>query len=302
MAPQAFRAGMSLTGTSVHVVHEAGCRDLGQCSEIPIQPRHLHDQRLVPVELRLLAEYGIDETFGIEAQVPFRWVKTTIDYTTPDGAPYTPLDAGVHHRDETIGGPADPWLLLRAGATVGEWWVAVRPGVTVPIGRTERNPFALGDRGLRHQHIQVGSGTFDPVMVAEASRRIDSMRFDAFVQGQVSLYENLHGYRAPWRVYGGASLGTKITGGLSGAIGPEAFHEDAERWDGRIRQDGNLGRTELLAALSSSLTLDSTRITVMLRAPLWRHVIVGDEPPGSLSSPLTVGLAVSHLFGAASVR
>jgi len=293
----ATRLGASLTGTTVHVVHEAGCRELSSCDEVPVQPSYFHDQHLYPLELRLLGEYGLNETFGIEAQVPFRSVTTTIEYTDADGAHYEPLDPGVHHRDETVFGIADPWLLLRVGATVQSWWLAARPGVSIPLGRTEDNPFTLGDRGLSHQHIQLGSGTFDPVAVVEASRAFDPLQLQFFAQGQVPLYENGHGYRAPWRVYGGASVGRKLVSALVGFGGIEVSHEAAETWDGQTRQDGNLGRSELLLAAMLSQTFGTTVLSLSVRVPVWRHIVTDDEPPGTLSSPLVVSLSASHVFG-----
>jgi len=293
----ALRLGLTATGTSVHVIHEAGCRDPETCTELPVQPTYLHDQRLYPVELRLAAEYGFDRTFGVEVQLPFRAVRTTIEYTTPDGRRYEPLDPGIHHRDETVAGIADAWLLLRIGATLGDWWLAARPGVSLPLGRTEENPFELGDRGLRHQHIQLGSGTFDPVLVLEASRPFGELSLQLFAQGQLPLYENEHGYLAPWRVYGGTSLGTELFRGFTGSLGVEAFHEAAERWDGELRQDGNLGRTELLAAATLTQSFGETELTAGVRVPVYRHIVEGDEPPGELRSPLTLHVGVSHVFG-----
>lgn len=295
---RALRLGVALTGTAVHVVHEAGCEDPTACDEIPPQPVHLHDQRLYPLELRLAAEYGVTELFGVEAQLPFRLVRTTVEYTTPAGAPYEPLDAGVHHRDETLAGLGDPWLLLRFGEQLGKWWVAARPGVSVPLGKTEENPFELGDRGLEHQHVQFGSGTVDPVLVVEASGTLKPVTLQAFAQGQASLYENSHGYRAPWRIYGGASVGTEVLRNFSAALGADAFHESADRWDGQVRQDGNLGRTEILATAVLTQVLGTTELSLTLRAPVWRHIVEGDEPPGTLSSPITVAFGVTHVFGA----
>lgn len=296
---QALRLGASLTGTTVHVVHEAGCADLAACSEVPVQPLYLHDQYLYPVELRLVAEYGFTTNVGVELQFPMRAVTTRIEYTTPDGAPYEPLDPGVHHRDETVAGPADPWLLLRVGTTVEGWWLAARPGVSLPLGKTEEDPFALGDQGIRHQHIQLGSGTFDPVLVLEASRPLDGWQFDAFAQGSAALYENRHGYQAPWRIYGGVALGRELVEKLTGSLGLEAFHEAEERWGGVVRQDGNLGRTELLAAGALRLALGTTVLDLGLRVPFYRHIVEGSEKPGELSSPLTLSLGVTHVFGAA---
>jgi hypothetical protein len=293
----AVRLGAAVTGTTVHVVHEAGCRDPSSCTEVPVQPTYFHDQHLYPLELRLSGEYGLSQTFGIEAQVPFRSVTSTIEYTDADGAPYEPLDPGIHHRDETVFGVADAWLLLRVGTTLQKWWLAARPGVSIPLGRTEDNPFALGDRGLRHQHIQLGSGTFDPVAIVEASRAFEALQIQFFAQGQAPLYENGAGYRAPWRVYGGGSVGSKLISDLSGSLGVEASHEAAEKWDGEVRQDGNLGRTELLLAATLSYRLGATELGLSARAPVWRHIVVGDEPPGTLSSPVILSLSATHVLG-----
>jgi hypothetical protein len=108
--------------------------------------------------------------------------------------------------------------------------------MSLPIGKTEENPFELGDRGLSHQHIQFGSGT--------------SIRCWC------------------WK-----------------------------RWDGRIRQDGNLGRSEVLATAGLTQIFGAT-LNLTLRAPVWRDIVTGDEPPGTLSSPLTVSFGVTHVFGA----
>jgi len=296
----ATRASAALTGTTVHVVHEAGCRDLGACEEVPAQPTFFHDQNLYPAELRLSGEYGLDRVWGIEAQLPLRVIRTTIKYTDQSGAPYEPLDPDIHHRNETIFGVADPWILVRAGTTLDHWWVAARAGASLPLGRTEANPFALGDRGLRHQHIQLGSGTFDPVGVVEASRLFGAVQLQLFTQAHVPVYENEHGYRAPWRIYGGGSVGHSIAGDVSGSFGLEGSHEAAERWDGHMRQDGNLGRSEVLVAAALRYRAGATELSLSARAPVWRHIVIGDEPPGTLSSPLILSLSATHVFGKGS--
>jgi len=75
------------------------------------------------------------------------------------------------------------------------------------------------------------------------------------------------------------------------------MHEGAERWGGRIQQDGNLGRTELLAGLSLIHSFGPTAVGLTARVPVWRRIVVGDEPPGTLSSPLMLSAIVSHTFG-----
>lgn len=288
--------GLLASGTRVHVVHEAGCRTT-DCRELPIQPAHLHDQRMYPLELRATAEYALDSSFGVGLEVPFRAVTMRVEYTTLDGRPYEPIDAGVHHRDETIAGLADPLLLFRAGTVVQGTWFALRAGVSLPLGKTEENPFELGEQGRWHQHVQLGSGTAEPVLALEAARTVAGLELECFARAQAALYENRHGYRAPFRVQGGGTVGGGLVASLAGALGLEVFHEAAETWDGERRQDASLGRTELLAVGALRERLGRTELHLSARVPLVRHLVEGDEPPGRLSSPLTLGLGVTHVFG-----
>jgi hypothetical protein len=203
----------------------------------------------------------------------------------------------VHHRDETLAGIADPWLLGRWGRRLGDFLLVLRAGVSLPLGRTVPNPFALGDLGLRHQHIQFGTGTFDPVVGFQLSRAIGTAQLAAYGQGQASLYENRHGFRGPARLFGGVQGTHRLFGTLTGGLGVDVLYEGAERWDGLIQQDGNLGRTEILAAAILVQTFGATSVTFNARVPVYRHIVTGDEPPGSLSSPVMVSLLVSRSFG-----
>ena len=296
MEPGEMRGSAILSSTSINVVHEAGCADPANCAEVPVQPLYLHDQDIYPTELRAMLELGLTESWGIEAQLPVRVVATRIRFTTPAGAPYVPLDADVHHRNETLAGIADPWLLGRYGTMLGGALVTLRAGLTLPLGRTEENPFALGDVGLRHQHIQFGSGTFDPIAAADMSKGFGKLQLAAYVQGQISLYQNRHGFRAPARGYAGVQLGTRLVGKLNGAIGPDVLYEGPERWDGVIRQDGNLGRTEVLIGTSLRQNFGDNMITLLVRVPVYRHIVQGSEALGRLSSPVIASLIVSRSF------
>jgi hypothetical protein len=294
--PGQWRASAILTGTFINVVHEAGCADLNNCGEVPVQPLYMHDQNLYPGELRAVVERGFTASWGVEAQLPFRLVYTTIRYTTPDGAAYTPLDPGVHHRNETVAGVGDVWLLGRYMTTAGDVRITARGGVSLPLGKTEENPFALGDMGLRHQHIQLGTGTFDPVLALDGARQFGPVQVGVYGLAHLALYENSRGFQAGNRFYGGLQGGLKLFGNLSGALGPDVVHERPERWGGEVRQDGNLGRTELLANLSLTQTMGELLMTVVIRVPFYRHIVMGDEAPGRLSSPILVSLIASYAF------
>jgi len=296
MSPGEIRGSAILSSTSINVVHEAGCADVSNCAEVPVQPLYLHDQDIYPTELRAVFELGLSESWGLEAQLPVRVVATRIQFATPSGAPYVPLDPDVHHRNETLAGIADPWLLGRYGTMVGGALVTLRAGLTLPIGRTEENPFALGDMGIRHQHIQFGTGTFDPVAAADMSKGFGKLQLAAYAQGQISLYQNRYGFRAPVRGYTGVQLGTRLVGKLNAAIGPDLLYEGPERWDGVIRQDGNLGRTEVLIGTAVSQNFGENMITLLVRVPVYRHIVQGSEVLGRLSSPVIASLIVSRSF------
>jgi hypothetical protein len=101
---------------------------------------------------------------GVEAVVALRGVRTRIRFEDVRHQPIVVPNGSIHHRNETLSGPGDPWLLLHRAQVLGAWTLAARGGVSVPLGRTEPNPFDLGRRGLPHQHIQFGTGTWDPLV------------------------------------------------------------------------------------------------------------------------------------------
>jgi hypothetical protein len=296
LQPRQLRASAVLSATTLNVVHEAGCADPAACAEVPAQPRFNHDQNIYPVELRAVLELGLTPGWGVEAQIPFRLTRTSVRYTTPDGQPYAPLDPDVHHRNETVAGLADPWLLGRYATVFGDVLVTARAGLTLPLGHTEEDPFALGSRGLRHQHIQLGNGTFDPLLAVDVSRAFGRVQLGGFAMAQLTLYDNDKGFRAGNRWMAGLQGGTPLVAGLVGALGLDLLHESPERWGGKIQQDGNLGRTELLAGLSLTRSFRSTMFSLVARVPIYRDVNNGDQPPGRLSSPLLLSLVASYTF------
>jgi len=297
LRPGQVRAAALLSGTYLDTLHQAGCADVADCDEVPAQPLYLHHQKVYPAELRAVAEVGLTRSLGVELQLPFRLVSTTIAYSTTDGQPYTPLDPDVHHRNETLSGISDPWLLGRWSAKLGDFLLVLRAGVSIPLGHTEPNPFVLGDMGIRHEHIQFGTGTWDPVGGFQLARGLGAVQLAAYAQAQASLYQNSYGFRAPARFFGGLQAATLLFAKLTGGIGADVLFEGAERWDGVVQQDGNLGRTEILAALSLLRLFGDTAVGVNARFPLWRHIVTGDDPQGSLSSPLMLSLIVSRTFG-----
>ena len=257
----------------------------------------IHDQHIFNSETRLVAELGVRSWLAADVVFPVRVFHTTIQYLDPAGQPVMIENPDLHHRNETLTGPGDPWLLARLATALGGFTLGARAGLTVPLGRTEEDPFVLGDMGVPHEHTQFGSGTVEPVVGLDVARVIGPVRAEVFAVTVQSLYANGHGYQAGDRYAGGAavasSLGTKHWR-VRGTF--EAQHETAETWHGIVHTDeGNTGRTDLLAGLEATWRVtDDWHLGASLKIPVYTHV-----QGGQLESSVFVGVSVGtqlHLF------
>ena len=208
-----------------------------------------HEQDLTISEIAFVTEAGLTRGLGMEAVVPLRWVRTRIRFEDLEHEPIVVPNGSIHHRNETLSGPGDPWLLLHGARGLGAWTMAARGGVSIPLGRTEPNPFELGRRGLAHQHIQFGTGTWDPVVGLAAGRRLGQVGLTVNGLAHLVFATNKHGYQAGDRFYASAALDRRIAGAWRGSAGLDLAREQTETWDGRIEMEGNLGRTDLLASI-----------------------------------------------------
>lgn len=145
-----------------------------------------------------------------------------------------------------------------------------------------------------HQHIQFGTGTFDPVLGVDASKRWDEWTLSWFALGRAALYENRHGFRAPFRVQ--SELQGTLDVGPAVSLGTGVFHEAAERWQGVIRQDGSLGRTEWYASVGLGFNWLDLGWMLAARVPLYRDIVAGDEPVGEFSSPVAAQIGVERTW------
>jgi hypothetical protein len=231
------------------------------------------------------ASYGLSRFLAVEGRFAVRVVDVTPTYSELDGTPKTVTD-DIHHRKETLVGPADPWLLLRVGAKSGGLVTAARFGVTLPLGSTVPDPYILGREGLPHEHIQFGTGTVVPVVggaIAYVSRTFDaSLTALAFF----SFYANGNGFRAPMRAFTSARATLPLPSlKLRPYVALDFVHEGRELWHGvdgaesYIRNDllggggiawqfaprweADLGVRVRLAKLSSGVSLDYPGILLM---------------------------------------
>jgi len=270
-------------GTFVRTAHD-DFDDVEGRGAIPI----VHDQDITLTEARLSLDAGITKRFGAALVLPVRMVSTRIRYLDGSGEQVDLASPSPHHRNETLSGLGDPMVLGVAG-----WGpLTLRAGTTIPLGRTEGDPFAMPD--VPHQHIQMGSGIFMPVLSVEASRTWAPWRLSGFVFTQQALYENSHGYLPGDRYAAGVSVRRPITPSWGIRIGLEAQAETREKWNGVIHEDeGNQGRIDAMFAggVSWSVT-DALTLDVALKAPFVTHVV-----GGQLDMPVLADVGVSYAFG-----
>lgn len=198
-------------------------------------------------ETSLATAVGLARGVGLELTLPFRTATSRIGFEDEGRARFVPAEPDLHHRNETVSGSGDPWLVLHAARAGTVWTAAARAGVSIPLGRTEPDPFDLGRRGLPHQHMQMGTGTWDPVVGLAAGRRLGSFGLTAITFARLGLQESDRGYRPGHRFQAGLNADRPLAGAWRVSSGVEVAHEEAERWHGVAEEEeGNLGRTDLL--------------------------------------------------------
>jgi hypothetical protein len=265
----------SLSATETYVQHVEACPDIGPvCSTGSVQP-YQHALHLYVFDAIADAELGLVPHLSVEALLDFRMVVERIAYLDLAGNPYFPPFPDTHHRNETLVGPADPWLMLHGGLDwLGISWTA-RVGITLPLGSTVPNPFILGDEGLPHEHIQFGDGTVDPLVGLTALRSFGTFSLDAWTLERLPFYANGYGYQAGAQFSFGAggqsSFGT--TKWLFGAS-LEGFHAASETWSGLKYPEGNVERTDFLVDLTVGYLVSRwTQVTLDVRVPVYTHAV-----------------------------
>lgn len=203
--------------------------------------------QLVTADVGLDVSYGITPWLAVEARLGVRVVDTKPHYDELDGTPKLVPD-DPHHHDETIVGPTDPWLVLRFAAARNKLISTARLGLTLPLGSTVPNPYLLGDEGKWHEHTQLGTGTFVPIVGLGLSYSLGPIDLDVSTLGLFSAYANSKGYRAPSRFFPAFRLTIPfLEGALRPYLAAEISAETGERWDGRPGSEGSDGRADLLA-------------------------------------------------------
>jgi hypothetical protein len=276
--------------------HVESCPDIGPwCqTQVPPPPSYEHHLQNYAYGLTLDARYGILPWLTVGTTVPYRFVTTFVHYTDLDGNPYVPVPPDTHHRNETVNGFGDPTVVLEAGQAVGRLGYSLRLGAMLPFGRTlDADPFELGRLGIPHEHIQFGAGTVRPVLGTAVGYDFGLVGLDASLFGTLSVATNSIGYRPGQRIDGSLRVSSAL--GLPRVrfgVGGEVLHESTETWQGLQQEEGNLGRTDVLAVLSARWTaLSRLGVFGAIKVPLYVNAV-----GAQLSYPFYLELGVASGF------
>ncbi len=281
VSAHAWQAGsIRVSGTVLHGFGFEGShpetKGVSPAGQVIQVPRHEHDVKLDFTRLELSASYGVAESWQVQGRLPYdiKRQRSGVRFIAPATAAEKDAmlrNMEIHHRDETYQGFSDASLLgaHRMAELLSEGDALIlAAGSSLPIGKTEGDPFEAGARGGQHRHIQFGTGTFDPLL--ELTYRLPlaaSLWTAVHATGRFPFYENRRTYRGPIESTGGATLGYELFDALGVHVGYLLYYQGFAHWDGK--RDINTGLISHLATAGVSFRpTEASAVGFDLRLPI----------------------------------
>jgi hypothetical protein len=264
-------------------------------------PSHRHLVSLDFLRVDLGVEYQIAENWKVRLNIPYA-IKNQdasveeIESTSPRERGAILANQNIHHRDETYRGFSDFSLLLshrRLGVLRdGDHFVASL-GASIPTGKTEENPFALGNAGLEHLHIQFGTGTFDPLAELHyGTPLLGDFSLNTAVRGQFPFYKNSKTYRGSVEVTSTAEVTYPVLDSLALHATYLGFYQSYAHWEGE--RDINSGLVLHAGLLGATLNRYGTPVRFSVMFPFHRRTLSNEGDAFDLGT--TVSLTMSRSF------
>ncbi len=294
MAPQHLRLDAELNLSRAEAVHDESCPEIGPICLVRDEPPQQHHTTVWVAEARLLGEYGLTPHLALQATVPFRLMATNTRFTDLSGTTLQLDYSNIHHHDEVLAGLGDMQVAMHGGWKLAGFNLGARLGMSLPTGQIQPNPYKLGELGESHEHVQFGTGTFDPVLGLDVSKDLGPLSVGAFGFTQLPFTQSRYGYQAGVRVMGGVvAMSGFGLGGPMFRVNAMAMHEVAERWDGEVpTEEGNLGRTDLFVGAGATLPFATDwSVSLDVRVRAWGQVV-----GAQLEMPVVVALSIGRLF------
>ncbi len=266
-----------------------------------VVPQHRHHVNLNIFRVDVGLKYNVNTHWQLEANVPYE-VKEQgatlekIEPATPEDWRAIERNRDVHHRNETYTGFTDMELLLgyKRGIFKNGDMLLTGLGTTLPIGKTEEDPWKLGDAGREHLHIQFGTGTFNPIANVHYSFPIyGGMSVSGSVRGKLPLYENSKAYRAPREVTYTAGVNYQFLNRISLHASYLGFYQGYAYWEGE--RDINTGLRFSMVSFGTSFAIPSNlAVAATLMLPLSQETLYAESDAFEFGPLLS--LTMLHTF------
>lgn len=193
--------------------------------------------------------FFVSPSWDIGLEIPLRMVSIDAAFLGFAGEALDDFES-IHHRTEILQGltdvPVDVGWTLQSPLPVGHQ-LKLRLGATLPFGRTEPNPFALGQAGREHQHIFFGTGTVNPIAAVSYVLPVRQHRLFLFSEGQLAFYQNNYDYQGPSILTSGASFNYTVSPSVQARATLIAYQEWSAKWSGQNAR--NSGRLDAIPGL-----------------------------------------------------
>ena len=244
-------------------------------------PTHRHVVELDFVRYEWVTAYQFSTDWAAWLRMPYdvKDRKASIELVDPA----TPLEIAamqrnleIHHPSKRLEGFSDFSLLFARSAPdvwrAGDRFTAAI-GTSLPVGRTEDDPYELGDAGRAHEHIQFGTGTFNPLLelyyVTPLSKRFE---LSANLLGKFPLYENDKGYQGSLEASASASLALALTERFSLRAGWSSYYQGYSHWKGE--RDVNSGLLSHGVVGGASYTIsEALKLSLGARLPVSQRTL-----------------------------
>lgn len=275
-------------------------RGLSPDGDVIAVPLHSHQVSLDFTRLEFEYDYTFKTNWDVWFRLPFEIKSRSasvqfIDPVTPSEREAIERNADLHHRSNTLTGFSDLKVLLahrivnlfREGDGLDFAF-----GTSLPIGSTEEDPFTAADEGLGHEHLQFGTGTFDPLLEMYYSTPISSsFTLGVFGIGRFPFYENSKRFEGPTEITSEVSLLYGVSDRVKLQFAVVGFYQGFAHWSG-VR-DINSGLRSLSVKIGAAfVTQQGTVINFALRQPTSQETF--DDDGDTFEQGATILFSVSR--------
>lgn len=262
-------------------IDENGNRTIGHV------PNHRHHVTLNVYRIDVGLKYQLGKQWSLEANLPFESKVQEANVEQLDGVEYDDRqwaaiveNGRIHHRDETYTGLTDSEVLLghyRLGVITEKDFLMGRIGMSLPFGKTEEDPWKLGEKGFEHLHLQFGTGTFNPILDLYYNFPVyKGLAAHTSLRTKLPFYENSKTYRGSRELTYTGGLNYRLNKWFSFQAGYLGIYQSYAYWDGEI--DKNTGLLFGMASFGTSITTPfNVPISVTLMLPLHQKTLYDDS-------------------------